>query len=147
MACFAQVVKGKSSLPAVLVAADIPTMRALIGCLVVISSLSCAGREYRTYPDNGSMQYLDCSVQAVGGNLDATGVTMHYKGKLADSVESLGPLEAKASKRGVKKNDALRELQLAAQKKQADGVYDVLVVADADGETMTASGIAFRFKR
>jgi len=78
-------------------------MRALVGCLVVISSISCAGREYRTYPDNGSMQYLDCSVQAVGGNLDATGVTMHYKGKLADSVESLGPLEAKASKRGVKK--------------------------------------------
>ena len=106
---------------------------------------ACAGRSYRTYPDNGSIVYLDSSVGPVGGNVDGTGVTMHYKGPLKDSIEDLGPIEAKISKRGVKKADVLRELQLQVQKKNADGVYDVLVTQD--GETMEASGIAFRFRR
>lgn len=106
---------------------------------------ACAGRSYRTYPENGSIEYLDSSVGPVGGHVDGTGVTMHYKGALKDSIEDLGPVEAKVSKRGVKKADVLRELQLKVQKLNADGVYDVLVTQD--GETMEASGLAFRFKR
>jgi|GEM_PF-3577414 len=113
--------------------------------LLLCAIFACAGRSYRTYPDNGSIVYLDSSVGPVGGNVDGTGVTMHYKGPLKDSIEDLGPIEAKVSKRGVKKADVLRELQLQLQKKSADGVYDVLVTQD--GETMEASGLAFRFRR
>ena len=113
--------------------------------LLLFIATHCAGRSYRTYPDNGSIVYLDSSVGPVGGNVDGTGGTMHYKGPLKDSIEDLGPIEAKVSKRGVKKSDVLRELQLQVQKKNADGVYEVLVTQD--GETMEASGLAFRFKR
>lgn len=115
----------------------------LLLCLFAV--FACAGRSYRTYPDNGSIVYLDSSVGPVGGNVDGTGVTMHYKGPLKDSIEDLGPVEAKVSRRGVKRADVLRELQLQVQKKNADGVYDVLVTQD--GETLEASGLAFRFRR
>lgn len=124
---------------------DKGSMRPILAVTALMLLIACGGRSYRTYPDNSSIQYLDASAGAVGGNLDATGVTMHYKGPLKDAVESLGPVEGKVSKRGAKKADALRELQAEAQKKNADGVYDVLV--EIDGETVTASGVAFRFKR
>ena len=121
-----------------------PVKRHLVLLLLFVAS-ACAGRSYRTYPDNGSIVYLDSSVGPVGGNVDGTGVTMHYKGPLKDSIEDLGPIEAKVSKRGVKKADVLRELQLQVQNKNADGVYDVLVTQD--GETIEANGLAFRFRR
>ena len=50
--------------------------------IISIAAFACAGRSYRTYPDNGSIVYLDSSVGPVGGNVDGTGVTMHYKGVL-----------------------------------------------------------------
>lgn len=120
-------------------------MPKLLIIVVLVALHACAGRSYRTYPENGSISYLDCSVGAVGGKLDATGVTMHYKGQLKDTVNDLGAVEAKVSKARVTKSDVLRELQLQAQKKNADGIYDVLVTVD--GETMEASGMAFKFKQ
>ncbi|GAB4428387.1 MAG: hypothetical protein OHK0011_10570 [Turneriella sp.] len=106
---------------------------------------ACAGRKNRVYPDNGVLTYLDASAGNVGGKLDSTGVQMHYRGPLKDSIEEIQLIEASAAWRQGGRKAALGALQQKAQKLNADGIYDIQFVDDSDGTE--ASGIAFRFRR
>lgn len=112
----------------------------LLGALV-----SCSSRQNRVYPDNGVLTYFDASAGTVGGNLDATGVQLHYKGALKDSIEDIQLIEASASHSKGGRKAALRELQEKAQKLGADGIYDIQF--DSGSSEVSVSGIAFRFKR
>lgn len=106
---------------------------------------ACASRKNRVYPDNGVLTYLDAGAGNVGGNLDSTGVQMHYRGPLKDSIEDIQLIEASAPWRKGGRKAALGELQQKAQKLNADGIYDIQFADDGSGTE--ASGIAFRFRR
>jgi hypothetical protein len=116
-----------------------------LGLLSLAVLFACASKTRRDYPDNGQITYLDMTAGNPGGNLDTTGVTMHYKGPLKDSIEDLGVVDGKVSGRGKKKADVLKELQKEALKLKADGVYQVEYAQD--GDTLKADGYAFRFKQ
>ncbi len=117
----------------------------LLLVLLLLLLAACASRKNRVYPDNGVLTYLDASAGNVGGNLDATGVEMHYRGPLKDSIEDIQLLEAYAAWQKGGRKAALRELQEKAQKLNADGIYDIQFADDSSGAEV--SGIAFRFRR
>lgn len=120
----------------------------MLRCLSLISLIlliACASKTRREYPDNGQIMYFDLTAGNPGGNVDTTGVTMHYKGSFKDSIEDLGVVEGKVSGRGKKKADVLLEVQKEAIKLKADGVYQVEY--SVDGDTLKADGFAFRFKQ
>lgn len=121
-------------------------MKKLLVCLPLFLLLAaCSSRKNRVYPENGALTYLDTSAGSVGGNLDSTDVQIHYRGALQDSVEDIRLIEASASWQEGGRKAALRKLQEAAQKLNADGVYDIQFADDSGGTE--ASGIAFRFRR
>ncbi len=106
---------------------------------------ACASKTRREYPDNGQITYLDMTAGNPGGNLDTTGVIMHYKGPLKDNIEELGVVDGKVSGGGKKKADVLKEMLKEAAKLKADGVYQVEYTQD--GDTLKADGYAFRFRQ
>ncbi len=120
------------------------TMRLLFIAFVALSLAACASKTRRTYPENGQLIFWDMSAGDPGAKVDTTGVTMHYKGRIGDTIEELGVIEAKVE--GAKKSraDALRELKKEAEKLKADGVCEIEF--KRDGETLKVDGVAFRFK-
>lgn len=120
-------------------------MKKLLPLIFVFAVLHCSSRKDQVYPDNGTVSYIDMSAGSPGGALDTTGVEMHYRGSLKDSIEVLQLVEASAAQESGGKKAALAELQKQAQKLGADGIYDVQV--KDDGKKAEASGYAFRFRR
>ena len=69
---------------------------------------------------------------------------MHYKGRIGDTIEELGVIEAKVEGPKKSRADALRELKKEAEKLKADGICEIEF--KRDGETLKVDGVAFRFK-
>ncbi len=120
------------------------TMRLLFIALVALSLTACASKSRRTYPPNGKLVFWDMAAGDPGANVDTTGVTMHYKGAVTDTIEELGIIEARVEGKKKTRADALRELKKAAEKLKADGICEIEF--HRDGETLKADGVAFRFK-
>lgn len=120
------------------------TMRAFIVAAMIITLTACASKTRRTYPENGQLLFWDMSAGDPGANVDTTGVTMHYKGRIVDTIEELGVIEAKVEGPKKSRADALRELKKEAEKLKADGICEIEF--KRDGETLKVDGVAFRFK-
>lgn len=120
-------------------------MRRLLIVLCAVVACSCASKTRRTYPDNSSFVFYDLAAGNPGGNVDPTGVTMHYRGPLTDTIEEVGLVEAKATARSGGRAAVLTALQKEAVKLKADGIYEVEV--RRDGDDWTADGYAFRFRQ
>ncbi len=119
-------------------------MRFFTGLILAILISACASKNRRTYPPNGKLVFWDMAAGDPGANVDTTGVTMHYKGAVTDTIEELGIIEARVEGKKKTRADALRELKKAAEKLKADGICEIEF--HRDGETLKADGVAFRFK-
>lgn len=119
-------------------------MRLLFTVALAIALTACASKTRRTYPENGRLVFWDMSAGDPGANVDTTGVTMHYKGRIGDTIEELGIIEAKVEGKKKTRADALRELKKEAEKLKADGICEIEF--KRDGETLKVDGVAFRFK-
>jgi hypothetical protein len=106
--------------------------------------LGCASKTRRQYPDNGSFVFWDMTAGAARSDVDATGMTMYYKGPFVNTVEDLGVVEAEADGRKVSRADVLAGLQKKALALKADGIYQIEL--KRDGTTLKADGYAFRFR-
>lgn len=120
-------------------------MRLILAGLCTCVLIACASKTRRSYPDNASFEFYDLTAGNPGGNLDSTGVTMHYQGPITDTIEDVGLVEAKVTAKTGGRAAVLTELQKEALKLKAEGIYQVEV--KQDGDKWTADGYAFRYRQ